>query len=178
MFVELTEINWFDLKWFKSTWFEPGLMWFDPMWFKITEFLCPTFQLQNYSCAQHFWNAVAFRIFTFAFNCEMPRQSPLENIWCPSDIFEDLESLPPDPGNLWSYDSNGSWWAHTNSVIAILPETRYSNFSTTLQTYKWDVLITVYPSINRTYHLVRMNENMYPKRSSYCDLFIPYSHNQ
>ena len=60
-------INWFDLAWLESKWFNPMLMCFESTLFKIVEVLRTFFQLQNYSRAQCFWKSWCVHGFCFIF---------------------------------------------------------------------------------------------------------------
>ena len=77
-----------------------------------------------------FENAVASKVFTFTFLCAISLRAPVGEIRRPSDGVEDVKSPLCGTGNLWAYDSDGSWWVHINSVIAILPKYNSSHFST------------------------------------------------
>ena len=85
----------------------------------------------------------------------MPQRSPLSEI---PNLLGGVEEFEANLSvNMWDYDSNGLWWVHTYSIIYIPPGSDSLYFCTTLQNSEGDVPITVYPSIKRINHLVRMN---------------------
>ena len=100
--------------------------------------------------------------------------APFRKIWCPPDGIKDVEY--PLSSDLWDYNSNGSRWVHTISIIDITPESDSSDFSTSLQTTKGYFFINVSPSVNGSTRLVGVNECFVWTHSSYCELFIPFSY--
>ena len=95
-----------------------------------------------------FENAVASRVFDFNFRCAMPWRAPVGEILRTYERVKYIKSPLSGPVNLRDYASDGYWWVHTDVVISITPKSNSSHFSTTIQTTKGDILITVYPSIN------------------------------
>ena len=71
----------------------------------------------------------------------------------PCDGIEEGEATMT--GNPLDYASDVSWW---DVVIAILPGSESSNFSTTLHTADGDALITVSPSVNFSTRVVGVND--------------------
>ena len=134
------------------------------------------YQFHNYSCAQHFFNAVAFRVFAFAFCCDMQWRSLVGEIWHPSveevkapDVYwwDSVTAILSESnsshfsttlhtGNMWAYASDGSQWVHIDVIIFVPPEIN-THFFTNIITLKGDFLITVSPSINRSAWLVSIN---------------------
>ena len=83
--------------------------------------------------------------------------------------------LLPGPDNLWPWPTDGSIWVHRNSVICVPPEIN-TYFFTTFSTPKVEVPITVSPYINGGAWLVSVNGSVIQTRSTYCEIFRPYSY--
>ena len=91
--------------------------------------LRPKFQLQNYCCAQHFWNFFASNVFTCTFHCAMSWWSPVGNTQGPDDGVKG--ATVARIFRLWNRGHNGSLWIHPSVVINIPPGS--GEISTTLQ---------------------------------------------
>ena len=78
---------------------------------------------------------------------------------------------------MWAYASGGSWWVHMDAAIRVPPKIN-TNFVTSLPTHEEDFPINVYLSINGSSILVSVNKCVVKKRSTYRELFIPYSYSQ
>ena len=95
----------------------------------------------------------------------MPQSPLVGKIRYTYDGVEYFEAPLTVPGNVWDYASDGSWWVHSDSVIAIPPKSNYLHLSTTIQTADGYVPITVSLSINGSSCLVIMNESIARTRS-------------
>ena len=157
----------------------------------------PNFQLQNYSCAQHFWKFRCLQVFHFQFFCAIQqratvleiRRSPVEDVEASDAYWWDaIIAITPgsnyfhfsttlQTGNMWTYASDDSRWVHNDAVICVPPKIN-THFVTTLPTPKVDISITASLSINGSARLVSMNECIVQTRSSYRELFRPYSYNR
>ena len=126
-----------------------------------------------------FENVVASKVFTFTFNFSftMPWRATVGEIRSLSDGVEEIESILPGTGNLWSYSSGGSRWIHIDAVIGILTEISI-HFITTLLTPKGEFLITFYPSFKGSARLFFMNERVFQTRSTYQKIFRTYRYSQ
>ena len=80
-------------------------------------------------------------------------------------------------GNIWVYDSNGSWWVCTDAVIWYLTQIN-THFITSFPNYEGDFPNTMSLYTNERACLVNMNESITQTRSFYRKLFRPYRYNQ
>ena len=152
-------------------------------------FWAQIFQLQNYSCAHHFWKWCRLQGFCFRFFCTMLRHAPIGKNWCISvkDIeapnfswWDSFTTILPESNssntiqtvNLWDYASDGCGRFHTYSIIRVLLKIN-TPFVTTLPTPKVYVPIALFLYINEIACLVSMNERVVRTRPSYFGLFIP-----
>ena len=78
---------------------------------------------------------------------------------------------------MWDYYSNGSWWVCTDAAICVPPEIN-TEFVTTPLTTDVDSPITLYLSVKGSACLFSVNECVVCTRSTYRELFIPYSYSQ
>ena len=94
------------------------------------------------------------------------------NIAIPSDSSTTLQT-----SKLWDYVPNGSQWIQSNAVIHVPPEIN-TYFITTLPNFKEYVPITMSPSTNGIYRLVKMNERVVRTKSTYHELLRTCSYIQ
>ena len=102
-----------------------------------------------------FENDVASTIFTFTFRCAITWLTPVGEILRPSDRVRYVKACPSGSGNLWAYVSDGYQWVHTNAIISVPIENKYSfcyNYSDSqrrfpnhhIHLYQWRCLIGYY----------------------------------
>ena len=130
-----------------------GVIWVNLIWDDVIQFFAPIlFNFKNMIAPRIFENAVASRVFTYC--CIMPQWcDPVGKIRC--TLEGEVESTLP--GNLWVIASDGSLWVYPNVVITSPPRSSSLHFSMTLQNYEGDFPITVYPSVNGSDILVRVD---------------------
>ena len=129
------------------SWFESERFWIDAN--RVGIFVIPNdrifapnfFKFKIIFTINIFENAVASKFLNFTFCCTMPQRSPVGENWYPYDVVEDVEYTQSGPGNMWEWDSGGSWWVHSNFVIRVPPEIN-THFVTTFLTPEGEFPIT------------------------------------
>ena len=204
IFSKSSVINWLESAWFESKWFEwfeLVLMWLESMWFNVIQnyiiFLLNFFNFKTILMLNIFENAVVSRdLFHFHLflrhvktrSCQRNSTSLCQWGWSSQfSCWDSVTAIPtniditPDSRttlqniNLWRYSHDGSIWVHRNSVICVPPEIN-TYFFTTFSTPKVEVPITVSPYINGGAWLVSVNGSVIQTRSTYCEIFRPYSY--
>ena len=149
--------------------------------------------------ALRIFETFASKVFPFTFFYAMLQRAPVGKIQCPyvkdakdlvvswwysvTAILPDI-TIPLDysttlhTSNIWNYAPNGSRWVHRNAVIRFTPNIN-THLVTTFWTPKGELPITMYQSIDESTHLVSMQDNLITQpRTTYCELFQPYSYLQ
>ena len=112
-----------------------------------------------------FENYATSKVFTFAFNCCMPRRAPVVKIRRPDYRVKYVAVVCSD--GVWDCVHNGSLWVHTSAVINIPPGS--GNINTTIQTpYGGVVPVTI-----SLFGLLLKVENCW-LNSGVRPVFVPY----